>query len=188
MNVRVGVATVCSASEASAYHSYVVEAARLLQLTLAVVPTGTALTEPICVNGAGRCSGHVVRQRELAVRVRLELIQGRRVGLEGDGVVRGRERHGAQPAVAAVRAALVVGQDRANGPAVEDVAALPLAADVAAQQQEQVRIVLQVVVDRLSLSAEGARDCRSRRCSGSPRSRAGSGCALSRPSAQSSTG
>ena len=58
-------------------------------------------------------------------------------------------------AVAAIRQALIVLKHGVHGASVEYIAAPALAGDVAAEHQEEIRVVLQRVVNVLPLRAEG---------------------------------
>lgn len=62
-----------------------------------------------------------------------------------------------EEAVAAVHESLVVGQDRVNAAVFEGVRAEAFRVEVTTEQQEKIRVVLEVVVDRRALRAEARR-------------------------------
>ena len=70
-------------------------------------------------------------------------------------IVVGRELIKSQPSVAAAGSALVIRQQRPDSVTVERVHALTFRrADVAAEHEEQIRVVLEHVVDGLALCAK----------------------------------
>ena len=80
-------------------------------------PTRPAPDATVAVPTTGRSAGSLMSygHRELAVRVRLELPEERRVRERADLVGARVERQVPQPAVAAARAVLVVGEHRLHG-------------------------------------------------------------------------
>ena len=85
------------------------------------------------------------------VGVGLVLIQPWRVGFHVDGIFAGREAHGSQPAVAAVRLALVVGQQLVDVVAVDLIGPCGFGVDVAAEDKVNVRVRFdQIAPDRVS--------------------------------------
>ena len=106
---------------------------------------------------------HVVIERELAVGVGLEgasegIAHRRGVGFVSVGVdlvLRGLEGEVAQPRIAAVGPALVILENGVHGAPLEGIGATSFSMDVAAEHEEEVRIILQVVVDRLAVATPG---------------------------------
>ena len=103
---------------------------------------------------------HVVGQCKLAVGIRFKRACGRihrirhPIGLGTDRIRSGREGEETQPAVATIGAALVILKHAMHCATLEGVTALPFASHMAAKHEEEVRVILQIVIDGLALRAE----------------------------------